>query len=143
MGFYFAFLVYYTSWLWIPAIPGVALTIYNLVVLDVDTQWNIWYAVFVAIWATLLFEYWKRTQSTISHLWEMDSFTAVEKERESFKHDKSVDPLTGRLKKLNFVNTGVRRITVTLPTILFAVIAVVGVFTAYRLWYRATANFYY
>lgn len=73
----------------------------------------------------------------------MDSFTAVEKEREGFKHEKVVDPFTGRLKKLNFVNTGLRRITVTLPTVLFAIVAVVGVFTAYRLWYRATANIYY
>jgi len=32
---------------------------------------------------------------------------------------------------------------VTLPTILFAIIAVVGVFVGYRIWYRYTANIYY
>ena len=97
MGFYFSFLLFYTAWLLIPAIPGVALTIYNLTAIDVDTYWNIWYAIFVSIWSTLMFEYWKRTQNSICHIWDLDSFISVEKEREGFRHDNGVDIITGKL----------------------------------------------
>jgi len=142
IGFYFAFLLFYTSWLLVPAVPGVALTAYQLSVGQVDTKWNIWYSVFVAVWSTVMFEFWKRTQSTLSHLWDMDAPNAGDKEREGFKHEISIQPSTGKIKKKNFVNTGMRKLFVTFPTVLFAIIVVVGVFTGYRIWYRSTSSYF-
>jgi hypothetical protein len=40
MGFYFAWLSFYTSWLLIPAIPGVVLFIYQMVILNDKYQKN-------------------------------------------------------------------------------------------------------
>jgi hypothetical protein len=33
MGFYFAWLMFYTSWLMIPAIPGIILFIYQMIII--------------------------------------------------------------------------------------------------------------
>ena len=141
LGFYFTFLIFYTSFLLIPAIPGLALSIYLAVEGKLDSQINIWYAVFVALWSTFLFEFWKRTQVTIKQIWNLDSLDKVEKERDEFAHDKSIDINSGRIIKKNFVNTHVRKLFVTLPTVIFAVAVVISVFTAYRIWYKSTDSF--
>ena len=81
MGFYFAWLTFYTSWLLIPAIPGIALFIYQMINLahqfknglpySVDTPYNCLYSLVMAVWSTILIEVWKRRQNEIAHLWNM------------------------------------------------------------------------
>jgi hypothetical protein len=86
----------------------------------------------------MLFEFWKRTQATICHLWDMDEMNSIETEMEGFKHDKAIDENSGKVVKQNFVNTYIRKLTVTLPTVIFSVGVVISVFVAYRILYRST-----
>jgi hypothetical protein len=70
MGFYFAWLSFYTSWLIIPAIPGVILFIYEMVSLydqyknkkplSIDSAYNCLYSLVMSLWSTVLMEVWKR-----------------------------------------------------------------------------------
>lgn len=70
MAFYFAFLTFYTSWLLIPALPGIALFIYQMTMLreqykngeslSIDTPYNCLYCLIMAVWSTIFMEVWKR-----------------------------------------------------------------------------------
>ena len=107
MAFFYAWLIFYTGWLLIPGIPGIALFIYQMYLLAVNrdyiqngdsqnssnsttpvppnseetltlperagvilfTPYNFYYAIFLAIWATIMMEVWKRRESELAHLW--------------------------------------------------------------------------
>lgn len=81
MAFYFAWLLFYTSWLMIPAIPGIALFIYQMAKLrqqskdkeemTLDNPYNCLYCIILAVWMTVFIEMWKRRQSEIAHMWNM------------------------------------------------------------------------
>lgn len=73
MGFYFAWLVHYTSWLMIPSAVGLLLYSVQIIVFlskdavdvtafldDTDSAINVLYSIFVALWTTFLVESWKR-----------------------------------------------------------------------------------
>jgi len=82
MAFYFAWLMFYTAWLLIPAIPGILLFAYQMVDMfvlteegqprSVDNLYNPFFAIIMAFWSTIFVEAWKRKQSEIAHLWDMD-----------------------------------------------------------------------
>lgn len=69
IGFYYAWMSYYTAWLMIPAIPGLAITIYQLVLKDVDTIFTSLYALLVCIWVTIFIERWKRKSAELCLKW--------------------------------------------------------------------------
>ena len=69
VGLYYAWMSYYTAWLMIPAIGGLALTIYQIVIADVDTIFTTLYALLVSIWVTIFIERWKRKSAEISLKW--------------------------------------------------------------------------
>lgn len=72
-GFYFAWLIHYTSWLLIPSVVGAiiyAIQVINYLSRDeidatefidaTDTVLNVIYSIFVALWTTFFVESWKR-----------------------------------------------------------------------------------
>ena len=69
VGFYYAWMSYYTAWLSIPAIGGLAITIYQLVTGNVDTKFTTIYALLVCIWVTIFIERWKRKSAEICLKW--------------------------------------------------------------------------
>ena len=140
LGFYFTFLMFYTSFLMVPAIPGLALAVYQACVQQVDTQLNLLYAAFVAVWSTFMFEYWKRTEQTVKHLWNMDAVQQEETERKQFKHEKTVDINSKKIVKMNFIKTRLRKLLVSLPSMIMSVLLVIAVFVGYRIIYRTTNN---
>lgn len=84
MAFFYAYLLFYTSWLLIPAIPGLILFIYQCVLVahqirhgqpvNTDTPYNCLYSLFMAVWSTIFVELWKRREHEISHIWRMGNF---------------------------------------------------------------------
>ena len=85
---YFAFLVHHFSMLFYGFIPGLLLFFYQLVLSyvnrtpdqtflesflhNVDNVWNYFYVLFMAIWATLYVESWKRTQNVLRFVWGLN-----------------------------------------------------------------------
>ena len=57
------------------------------------------YACFVAVWATLQVEAWKRKQSEFSYRWDMMEFEEEEGTRPEYVGDHCFDPNTGQLRK--------------------------------------------
>lgn len=94
-GFYFAFLSYYTSWLIIPAILGLALTIYQRVE-SVDTIFTGLYAILVCIWVTVFIERWKRKSAEISLKWGVLQYNQniVKEVRDEFFGDEYFSHIT-------------------------------------------------
>lgn len=78
MGFYFAWLIHYTAWLFVLAIFGIATFIGQVIKylsLDedertytnaFDSDISAYYAIIVAIWATAFVESWKRKQNMLA-----------------------------------------------------------------------------
>jgi Calcium-activated chloride channel len=61
---------YYITWLLIPGIGGLAITIYQLLIIkDVDTIFTSLYALLVCIWVTIFIERWKRKSAELCLRW--------------------------------------------------------------------------
>lgn len=69
VGFYYAYMSYYTAWLVIPAALGLALTIYQFQGNNVNTIFSSLYALLVCIWVTIFIERWKRKSAEICLKW--------------------------------------------------------------------------
>eukprot|EP01118_Nematostelium_gracile_P007789 TRINITY_DN2553_c0_g1_i3.p1 TRINITY_DN2553_c0_g1~~TRINITY_DN2553_c0_g1_i3.p1 ORF type:complete len:614 (+),score=155.14 TRINITY_DN2553_c0_g1_i3:501-2342(+) len=89
IALYFAWLGFYTNWLIYASILGVFCGIFWLIDrLTLNQRWATWfqtvYSVFLAIWATLFLEYWKRKNSTLNQKWGTLEFKLFETQRPSF-----------------------------------------------------------
>lgn len=80
-AFYFFFFLNYTRSLFIPAIGGIALTLFNYYrYLDtgnkleaIDTQYNAVYGILLAIWSSFFVERWRVKEKTMIHLWDLEN----------------------------------------------------------------------
>ncbi|RHZ74109.1 hypothetical protein Glove_227g16 [Diversispora epigaea] len=99
LALYFSWLGFYTTWLFLASIGGVAVVIFGLMDAigagslgeDVDSVSVLWdnaltapYAFFMAVWATLLLETWKRNNSKIQYDWDVLDFKKEELPRPEF-----------------------------------------------------------
>jgi len=87
---YFAWLGFYTQWLWYATVAGVIATPFWLV--DRFTHsypFASWattiYAIFLSLWATFFLEYWKRFNNSLNYQWGMLEYKETESERPSFQ----------------------------------------------------------
>ena len=104
MSFYFAWLLFYTSWLMLPALPGIALFIYQMVnlydqsqngrKLTLDNPYNCLYCLILAVWSTVFIEMWKRRESEIAHMWNMKDFQDVDAEMPDYRAELVIDKKT-------------------------------------------------
>jgi anoctamin-8 len=63
---------FYTVWLTLPTIVGIALSIYQMVK-GVDTPLTTMYALFVCVWVTVFIERWKRKAAEICLRWGLSN----------------------------------------------------------------------
>jgi anoctamin-10/anoctamin-7 len=96
IGFYFGWLSHYVTWLILPAIMGF------LCWLDVAANDNNpnsksapVFAAFMAIWATLFLEAWKRKEKTYAMRWGMVGFESSQRTRAKFEGKPAPHPVTG------------------------------------------------
>ena len=117
-GFYFAWLVHYTSALIIPAAVGLAffiLQIYygvqayqvnkllpedhpewrttsELLFHQMDEKYSQIFAIVIIVWSTLVTESWKRKQNTLADKWLMRDFFDATLEKPQFRPKFEIDP---------------------------------------------------
>ena len=80
---------HFTTWLMAPAAVGIPLTI--IIVLndwDFSSIFLPAFAFSICIWAIIMLEYWKRTESAISLSWGTVDFEVIEEVRPEFKGEK-------------------------------------------------------
>lgn len=132
IAFYFAFLAYYNRALVIPAIAGLAFFIYQLADNTVDADGVPAYSIFVAIWASLFLEFWKRKEAKYRVRWGMTKFLEKEQPRPEFKGTWLPSPIDGRkVETFPFIKRVVRMIfsQSVIWTLIGVVIAcVIGIF---------------
>jgi hypothetical protein len=140
----------------VPAIPGVALFLYQMYEVNkarmangsglgdinfeirgaLDTPLSVLYCIFLAIWATVMMEVWKRTEYELAHIWNMKDYMGNDAERKDFKYELVIDPTSKDFKKKSFISSYMRRLLIELPTLIVAIGAVVGVYIGYTVYLK-------
>eukprot|EP00736_Rhodelphis_marinus_P013788 Rmarinus@m.20923 len=99
IALYFSFLGFYTRLLVFPTILGIILFVPQIYLGRYDVKNSIpIYSAFMAIWATLFLEAWKREQVTNAYNWNMLGFEAHENARSCYpgpSGETRVNPITG------------------------------------------------
>ena len=114
IAFYFEWLEFYTKWLTAPTAIGV-LIYFSKAVMAVDHFQNIveverehdlypYFALFMALWATLFLEFWKRKSRLLAYQWDIQPHSAVEQVRPKFvavlRNTFSEDSLMAHLRSI-------------------------------------------
>jgi len=88
IALYFAWLGFYTKWLVSATLLGIVAFVFYLIDKGTNAGWTIWpiviYSIFLAVWATLFLEYWKRFNNELNFNWGMEDFKTIEVERPDF-----------------------------------------------------------
>lgn len=85
VAIYFAWLGHYTKWLMFSSLIGVP--VFIIIIFFEDSGIEAFYAIFLAFWATLFLESWKRRNAEIAFNWNMRNFEETEKTRPEFHGD--------------------------------------------------------
>lgn len=90
IAFYFAFLELYTRWLVLPSIAGIGLFAIQIYNSSLDQPLAPYYAIFMAIWASLFLIAWKRRAHVLAYRWGVLGFEEEERTRAEFRGDASL-----------------------------------------------------
>src|SRR3546814_4691171 len=85
IALYFAWVRYYTNYLWIAAAVGVPLFLLQLWTGEVDSPYAGFFSIFISFWGTCFLEFWKRENSTLAFTWGVHDIEQDEQEREIVK----------------------------------------------------------
>ena len=125
VGFYFAWLEFYTHWLVLPAIAGTGLFIVQMWYGTVDVEYVPLFSLFMALWSTLFLEFWRRKNAVLAHRWGVLNYEEEETTRPQFKGKWVQDPVTGEISKTySSLKRGLKYM-VDIPILFFSVFSVV------------------
>jgi anoctamin-8 len=162
-GFYFSWLVHYTSMLLLPALVGLGIFLAQCVSFLHDYRdhqkfhkddkmgistfvskhfgnyLNSYYGIFIAIWCTLAVESWKRKQNKLANVWLIRDFTDSTSERSEFKATYDIDSSTKKVWKRSYTSSFLRALLIGIPITIIFMGAVLLCVIYTRLWYE---NYY-
>jgi len=126
IGLYFVFLGHYTTWLIFPAFIGVLTWIDVALSQDDPSQAVVipYFSVFIALWATLFLEFWKRKESTVAMRWGMTEYEENEQPRPQFKGVEKRSPIDSS-PLLFFPMSEKRKLILESQSIIWTVISIV------------------
>ncbi|GLE06180.1 hypothetical protein PINS_up015391 [Pythium insidiosum] len=127
VGLYFAWLGHYTTWLIAPSIVGILLFINVAFEKTADSTLVPYFGLFMALWSTFYYEYWKRYNSVIALEWGMTSFEDEETERPEFVGEEIISPIDGSRIRYFSPQSRFRRIMGSLLFIFVLIVVVIGV----------------
>ena len=142
-GFYFAWLLHYTSWLMFPSIAG--LVIYIIQVSQIptptttdnyldytNTALNSIYSICIALWTTFMVESWKRKQNYLGNRWLVRNYQEMSFDRRSFKSSLDVDHKTADIDKRTQTRTC--SWLIDQYTTVFSCLVVSGIYVGIHYW---------
>uniref|UniRef100_A0A2K6ESW5 Anoctamin n=1 Tax=Propithecus coquereli TaxID=379532 RepID=A0A2K6ESW5_PROCO len=148
IGLYFAWLGWYTGMLIPAAAVGLCVFFYGLLTMNksqvtylFDNGGTVFFAIFMAIWATVFLEFWKRRRSILTYTWDL---TEWEEEEETLRPQfetkyykmEVINPITGKPEPHQPSSDKITRLLVSVSGIFFmislVITAVFGV-VVYRL----------
>ncbi|CAD8136075.1 unnamed protein product [Paramecium octaurelia] len=131
-GFFFVFLSFFTTWLFLPAIPGIMLGVYIYSTNRFDTLFVPIYTIALAVWATIFFEFWKRKQSETMFQFDMHVETEHKKKIQSFQGQFWIDDVTHKIEIQYSKRDKWKYYKTSFPLVLLAVIMIAGEQIAYQ-----------
>ena len=112
VALYFAWLGFYTKFLFVASIVGFIVFLYGaantrqtnpdatILQLMFDNRLSPYYSLFIALWATMFLEYWKRENATLAYRWSTLEFEKNEPDRPDFKPTNArKSPITGKYER--------------------------------------------
>ncbi|DAZ96612.1 TPA: hypothetical protein N0F65_000178 [Lagenidium giganteum] len=129
IGLYFAWLGHYTTWLIAPSIVGVLLFVDVIVLKSADATLVPYFGLFMALWSTFYYEYWKRYNSVLALEWGMTSFEDEEVERPEFQGEEITSHIDGSKTRYFSPQQRFRRVMASLLFIFMLILLVIGVVT--------------
>ncbi|KAJ3173819.1 Anoctamin-7 [Irineochytrium annulatum] len=135
VAWYFAWLGFYTLWLYFPTIIGLVVFIYGaarhelgdgeeLVFSAFDNGLTVPFAFFMALWVATFLEFWKRQEATLRTVWDVIEVKTMETRRpEWYGTVLRRSPITGKIE-LHFPRTSQAWIFVFTHFVLFMAILV-------------------
>lgn len=128
VGLYFTFLSFYTSWLLPVAVLGLVAWINVVVEKNNPEAVTIpYYAGVMALWSSLMLEFWKRNEKTVASRWGMTDFEETEMERPQFFGYVKRSPITGSPYKYFPRFEQIKRSYKSYITIFVFIIAVISI----------------
>jgi hypothetical protein len=97
IGLYFKFLGHYTGWLMLPAVIGLICQLVVAGTGDFSHPILPFFALFIALWAVFMLEYWKRAEKYTALEWGMIGFEDNEVDRPEFSGTKQPSYINGEL----------------------------------------------
>lgn len=131
---YFAWQSFYTVWLGYLAIPGIIVSIYQLVTWNVDTVLIPLFGFIVSLWITLMNQMWKRKEAEIIYYLNLKNFKAHSIERNDYECESIVNKITNEIEKMSFKSVIARTIFFSFPLILFGFGLIAAAFIGFRIW---------
>eukprot|EP00698_Gefionella_okellyi_P025917 TRINITY_DN9691_c0_g2_i1.p1 TRINITY_DN9691_c0_g2~~TRINITY_DN9691_c0_g2_i1.p1 ORF type:complete len:1870 (-),score=435.08 TRINITY_DN9691_c0_g2_i1:22-5631(-) len=114
IAIYFAWVLFYTKWLFLPAIVGTALWLFQEFTVLTNPAVP-FYNLLMATWATLFLEFWKRRNAELALLWGTRGAEEEEGQRPQYCGPLRVSKITGELVRHFPHRSRLIRYAVTIP----------------------------
>uniref|UniRef100_K3W8D0 Anoctamin transmembrane domain-containing protein n=1 Tax=Globisporangium ultimum (strain ATCC 200006 / CBS 805.95 / DAOM BR144) TaxID=431595 RepID=K3W8D0_GLOUD len=140
VGLYFAWLGHYTTWLIMPSLVGILVFLSVIVESTADSNFVPYFGLFMALWSTFYYEYWKRYNSTLALEWGMSSFEDEEVERPEFEGEWIQSPVDGSRTRYFSPQQRFRRIMGSLFFVFILILLVIGCISGIFIFRYAATN---
>jgi hypothetical protein len=129
IGFYFAFLEFYTKWLAMPTAAGIVLFCFQVYSQRIDHWLLPFYSLFVSLWSMLFLVRWRRRRIELAYRWGVMDHEEVEIERIEFKGITRISTVTGAQERYySPTKRTLKQIFCTIPITIVWLTSVVALF---------------
>ena len=137
IGFYFAFMSFYTAWLIIPATLGILVTCYALIFDDIDSVVTHFFGILILLWLIFFYIRWKRKASELALNWHTLGGELISKKmytRDQFYAPESYNIKINKIEKKRRKQGVYLLYLIQIPLGLMIIGVCVTIFTASRIY---------
>ncbi|CAD8171725.1 unnamed protein product [Paramecium pentaurelia] len=131
IGFFFVFLCFFSTWLFLPAVPGLVLGIYSFIDEEAILAVSPIYTLCMAVWATIFFEFWKRKQSETMYNFDMHVTKEQRRNIPQYKGSFIIEDVTHTIEIMDTRNVQWKYFKSNTPLVILAIILIAGQQTGY------------
>ena len=129
IGFYFAFLEFYTIWLAMPTAAGIVLFCFQVYEQRIDHWLLPFYSLFVGLWSMFFLVRWRRRRIELAYRWGVMDHEEEEIERIEFKGTTRTSTVTGAEERYySPTKRTLKQIFITIPVTIVWLVAIVWLY---------------
>jgi len=130
VGLFFAFLGHINSWLMVSAAFGIYVYADMAASGSYTVVSQFWFGIFLALWSTLLLEFWKRQESTLVMQWGMEGFEQEEDDRPEYTGEEMPSPVDGEEVLYYPQSELLKAISKSIVILLAIIVVLLGIFAS-------------